>query len=154
MKKIKFLLALFLISAVASAQAVNFSGTWKINSEKSKLNYDFSLGPKQIVMVQKGNDLSVEKLTTLQSEDYTTNDNLTLDGKESVNTFWQDTQKKSTVAWSDDKKSLKITSKLTTDNGDVTIMEVYRMDGKNMILESSISSANGDMSEMMCYDKQ
>lgn len=155
MKKIKFLLAIFLISAVATAQVVNFSGTWKLNSSKSKLNDQFTMAPKELILTQKGNDLDVERHSSFQGQDFTTNDKFTLDGKECINPGWQDTQKKSTAVWSDDKKSLKITTKFPmNDGGEMIIFEVYNMDGSNMVIESSSSSSFGDMSETMVYDKQ
>jgi len=154
MKKIKILLATLLISSVAAAQVVNFSGSWKLNTSKSKLNTEFSFAPKTITLVQNGNNLNVEKLSTFDYQDYTTNDKLTLDGKECINPGWQDFQKKSTAVWSEDKKSLIITSKVSTDSDDIIIKEVYKMDGSNMVLESSLSSYNGEMSETIFYDKQ
>ncbi len=155
MKKIKFLLATFLISSVATAQVVNFSGTWKLNSSKSKLNEEFSMAPKELILTQKGNDLDVERHSSFQGQDFTTNDKFTLDGKECINPGWQDTQKKSTAVWSDDKKSLKITTKFPmNDGGEMIIVAVYKMDGSNMVIESSASSSFGDMAETMVYDKQ
>jgi hypothetical protein len=155
MKKIKFLIAAFLISAVATAQVVNFSGNWKLNSAKSKLNAEFSMAPKEIIVVQKGNDLNVEKHSSFQDQDFITNDKFTLDGKECINPGWQDSQKKSTVTWADDKKSLKISTKFPmNDGGEFTILEVYKIDGSNLLIESSASSSFGDMSESMVYDKQ
>ena len=154
MTKIKLLLATLLISSIATAQVVNFSGSWKLNNSKSELGYEFSLAPKQIILTQKGNELSVEKQHNFQDQDFTMNEKITLDGIECVNIWFQDTQKTSTAAWSDDKKSLIVTSKVSTDNDDIVFKEVYKMEGDNMVLESSLSSANGDMSETIYYDKQ
>jgi len=155
MKKIKFLLAALLISSVASAQAVNFSGSWKLNTAKSKLGTEFSMAPHDIILIQKGNDLSVEKHSNFQDQEFTTNDKFTLDGKECINTGWQDSQKKSTVTWSDDKKSLKVTTKLPMNDGtEILIIEVYKMDSNNMVIETSASSSYGDMAESQVYDKQ
>ena len=155
MKKIKFIIVALLVSSLAAAQTVNFSGTWKLNSSKSKLGTEFSMAPNSIVIVQKGNDLSVEKHSNFQDQEFTTNDKLTLDGKECINPGWQDSQKKSTVTVSEDKKSLKITTKFPMNDGnEITIIEVYKMEGSNMVIESSSSSSFGDMSETMVYDKQ
>jgi hypothetical protein len=155
MKKIKFLLAILLVTSVAAAQTVNFSGTWKLNSSKSKLGTEFSMAPNTIILAHKGNDLSVEKHSSFQDQEFTTNDKFTLDGKECINPGWQDSQKKSTVSWSDDKKSLKVTTKFPMNDGtEILIVEVYKMDGSNMVIESSTSSSYGDMSETMYYDKQ
>ncbi|MBA7513005.1 hypothetical protein ES705_05014 [subsurface metagenome] len=155
MKKIKFLLAIFLISAVATAQVVNFSGTWKLNSSKSKLNAEFSMAPNELILTQKDNDLDVERHSSFQGQDFTTNAKFTLDGKECINPGWQDTQTKSTAVWSDDKKSLKITIKFPMNDGSEMItVAVYKMDGSDLVIESSSSSSFGDMAETMVFDKQ
>jgi len=152
MKKVFFLFSALLISVLVSAQA-DFSGSWKLNSSKSKLGDQFSMAPKEIIIIQKGNDLSVERHSSFQDQDFTTNDKFTLDGKECVNTGWRDTQKKSTAAWTD-KNTLKITSKIPMrDSGEMTITEVYKMDAGNMVIESNASSSYGDFSETMVYDK-
>ncbi|HUX59043.1 MAG TPA: hypothetical protein VMV77_18880 [Bacteroidales bacterium] len=155
MKKIKFLAAALLISSVATAQVINFSGNWKLNNSKSTLNQEFSFAPNEVVIIQKGNDMSIEKHSSFQGEDFTTNDKITLDGKECINSGWQDAQKKSTAVWSDDKKSIKITSTIPMgDGGEMTIIEVYKLSESNMVIESSASSSYGDMSETIFFDKQ
>ena len=59
---------------------------------------------------------------------------------------------KSTAVWND--KTLKIVSKIPMrDSGEMTITEVYKMDGGNMVIETSASSSFGDFSETMVYDK-
>ncbi len=154
MKKIIFFLAAFALSLSSFAQAPDFSGSWKLNSGKSKLGDQFSMAPATIVIVQKGNDFSIEKVSDFGGQAFTITDKYTLDGKECLNTGWQDTQKKSSAVWSDDRKTLKVTSKLSIgDGGEMTIIEVYKMDGANMVIESSSSSSFGDMAETMAYDK-
>jgi hypothetical protein len=155
MKKSLLFVATLLISVSLSAQGVDFSGNWKLNSSKSKLNEQFSMAPKEIIIAQKGNDFNSEKHSSFQDQDFTIKDKYTLDGKECINPGWRDTQKKSTVAWSDDKNSLKITSKFPmNDGGEMTVIEIYKMDGVNLVIESSVSSSFGDMAETMVYDKQ
>jgi hypothetical protein len=153
MKKTLFFLAALMLSAAVVAQGLNFSGSWKLNSEKSKLNAEFSFAPKEVIITQAGNDLTVEKHSSFQDQDFVITDNLTLDGKECINPGFQDSQKKSTCTWSDDKTSLKIISKLPIGDGDMTITEVYKMDGGNMLIESLSSSSYGDLNETMVYDK-
>ena len=155
MKKVKILLVTLFISSVATAQVVNFSGSFKLNTPNSKLNQEFSLAPKEIIILQEGNNLDVEKHLSFQDQDYVTKDKFTLDGKECINPGWQETQKKSTAVWAEDKKSLKITSKIPmNDGGEPVIIEIYKMDGTNMVIESSATSSYGDMAETMVYDKQ
>jgi hypothetical protein len=64
-------------------------------------------------------------------------------------------QKKSTCAWSDDKASLNVVSKMSMgDGGDITITEVYKLDGGSLVIESKSSSSFGDMAEKMVFDKK
>lgn len=155
MKKIAFFLIAVSVTAFAAGQAPDFSGNWKLNTGKSKLGDQFSMAPYSIIIKQQGNDLNVEKHTTFQDQEFTTNDKFTLDGKECINAGFMDSQKKSTAVWSDDKTTLKITSKIPMgDGGEITIIEIYKMDGSNMVIESTSSSSFGDMSETMVYDRQ
>ena len=154
MKKILFLFAALIFSTAIMAQGPDFSGSWKLNGEKSKLNAEFSFAPKEIIITQAGNDMTVEKHSSFQDQEFVTNDKLTLDGKECTNPGFQDTQKKSTCNWSDDKTSLKVISKISIGDGDMTITEVYKMDAGSMIIESMASSSYGDMNETMVYEKK
>jgi hypothetical protein len=154
MKKISVLLATLLVSVWATAQP-DFSGTWKLNSSKSKLGTEFSMAPNEIIIAQTDNDFSVERHSSFQGQDFTISDTFTLDGKECINAGWQDTQKKSTAVWAEDKKSLKITTKIPMqDGGEMTIVEVYKMNNGDLVIESASSSSFGEMSETMVYDKQ
>ncbi len=153
MKKTLFLLTAVLFSVIATAQ-IDFSGSWKLNSSKSKLGDQFSMAAKTMIIAHKGNDMSVERHSEFQGQEFTISDKFTLDGKECINTGWMDTKKKSNAVWSDDKKSLKISSKVPMqDGGEVTIVEVFKMDGGSMVIESSASSSYGDMSETQVYEK-
>ena len=154
MKKSLFLFAALIFSTAIMAQGPDFSGSWKLNGEKSKLNAEFSFAPKEIIITQAGNDMTVEKHSSFQDQEFVTNDKLTLDGKECTNPGFQDTQKKSTCNWSDDKTSLKVISKISIGDGDMTITEVYKMDAGSMIIESMASSSFGDMNETMVYEKK
>jgi len=155
LKKILFIFTAILFSSVTIAQTADFSGSWKLNTEKSKLNAEFSFAPKEVIITQAGNDFTVEKHSSFQDQEYVTNDKLTLDGKECINAGFMDTQKKSTCVWSDDKTSLKIVSKMSVgDGGEMTITEVYKMNENNMVIESLASSSYGELNETMIYDKK
>jgi len=155
MKKILTICVALLFSAAAIAQVPDLGGKWKLNNEKSKLNADFSFAPKEIIITQSGNDMTVEKHSSFGDQEFTTTDKLTLDGKECINAGFQDTQKKSTAVWSDDKTSLKVVSKMNIgDGGEMTTTEVYKLNGNNLVLDSTASSSYGDLVETMVYDKQ
>ncbi len=154
MKKFFFLFLILWASLSIAAQEIDFSGNWKLNSGKSKLNAEFSFAPFQLIIAQKGNDLSVERHSEFQGESFTMTDKFTLDGKECVNTGYMETKKKSNATWSDDKKSLKITSKIVMDDGnEINITEIYKLDGANLVIDSSSTSSWGDMTETHVYDK-
>ncbi len=155
MKKSLFLLVVILISAFATANAADFSGKWKLNRANSKLNDQFTMAPNELIVVQNENELNLEKHSTFQNQDFITNDKFTLDGKECINKGWRDSQKKSTASWSDDKSSLKITTKIPMrDNGEMTIVEVYKLNGNTLVNESQGSSSFGEMKETYIFDKQ
>ena len=155
MKKFVYLFTLVIISSSGFGQTVDFSGTWKINKEKSELGQEFSMAPNEIILEQKENSLIVERHSTFQGEDFTFIDKLTLDGKECENKGWRDSVKKSTAIWADDNKILKVTSKIPMRDGEeMTIIQEYRMDGDNLSIETSASSSYGDMTELFVFDKQ
>lgn len=155
MKKTVAILAFLSISIILSAQGIDFTGTWKLNKEKSKLHEQFSMAPKEIIIVQKDNDLNVEKHSTFQERDFTIKDKFTLDGVECINPGWQYTQKKSTVVWADDKASLKITTKFPMgDNGEMTIVEIYKIEAGNFIVETKATSSFGEVAETQVFEKQ
>lgn len=123
MKKLLLVIVMAVATMAASAQA-NFSGSWKLNTSKSKLNDQWTMAPKSIDITQSGNQLGVDKHVTFQDNDFTISDKFTLDGKECINKGWRDTEKKSTVNWSDDKKSLHITTTFPMrDGGEMIIKE-------------------------------
>lgn len=154
MKKSSILILFFFIGLIASAQP-DLSGSWKINKESSKLNDQFSMAPEKIIINLNGNDLSIERHSNFQGNEFKTTDKLTLDGKECKNAGFMDTEKKSVVSLSDDKKAITVKSKIPMqDGGEMSIKEVYSIENGKLKLESSNSSSFGDMSETMVFDKQ
>jgi hypothetical protein len=154
MKKAFFLISAMIIMMAASAQT-DFTGSWKLNNSKSKLGDQFSMAPKEVIISQSGNDMTIEKHSEFQGQEFTSKDKLTLDGKECVNDGMMDTKKKSTAVWDDAKKTLKIISKIPMqDGGEFAITEVYKLDGGNFVCEMSATSSFGDMAETQVYDKK
>lgn len=155
MKQILYVLVFSLISISSMGIVVDFSGTWNLNKAKSTLNDQFSMAPKQIVLVQTSDGLVVEKHGSFQDQDYTISDKFTLDGKECINAGWMDTEKKSTAVWAADEKSLTITSKIPMqDGGDMTIVETYQTEENNLKIIVSVSSSYGDATETYLFEKQ
>lgn len=155
MKKILYLLVFSFITLSSMGAAPDFSGTWNLNKSKSTLNDQFSMAPNKVIMTQTADVLEVEKHSTWQEQEFTVKDKLTLDGKESINAGWQDTEKKSTAVWSDDQKVLTVTSKLALQDGnEMVIIETYQKEADQLKIMVSATSSFGDMSETYYFDKQ
>ena len=151
MKKLTFILTAILISTFTFAQT-DFSGTWKLNISKSELG-ERSFAPKELVITQKGNDLNIESHSEWQGQTVSQTNKYTLDGEECINVGFRDSEVISTTTWSDDKKVLTITSSIEMEDGEMTMEAIYKMDGENLVVESSFSSSFGDMSETQVFDK-
>ena len=152
MKKATLIIAAVMTATLAFAQT-NFSGTWSLNNEKSKLG-EPSFAPKGITIVQGENSLSIESHMDWQGQEMVTNEKFTLDGKECVNPGMMETQKKSVVTLSDDKTTLKIVSKIDFQDQTMTLTDVYKLENGALVQESSSSSSFGDMSETRVYNKK
>ncbi len=154
MKNLLPLVTLLLMTIVVCAQP-DFSGKWKLNKEKSTLNDQFSMAPTEISIVQNSTEISMEKKANFQDNEFIINDKFTLDGKECINEGMMDTKKKSTVAFSDDKKSMIISSKIPMQDGsEMEIKETYTLIDGIMVIESIASSSWGEMKEKMAFNKQ
>ena len=156
MKKFIYLLAFSMLSIATMGEGINFSGTWKLNNEKSILFEQFSLAPTQLIVIQTADTIMVEKHGNFQGTDYVTKEKFSLDGKECFNPgMMPDSKKTSTAAWSEDGKILTISTKMPTqDQGEATMKEVYRMEEPNLKIELSAASSMGEMSETYLLDKQ
>ncbi|NLX29239.1 MAG: hypothetical protein GXY59_09750 [Bacteroidales bacterium] len=148
-----FLIALMFTNA-AMAQTPDFSGTWKLNREKSKLGAEFSMAPQSMVLVQDAATLTVERHSEFQGQEFVIKDKFTLDGKECLNEGWQGTKKKSTATWSDDKKVLTIKSAIPMEGaGEISITEKYALTEGALSVVSTSSSDWGTNSETYVFDK-
>jgi hypothetical protein len=155
LRRITFIFFFFISATVISGQVVDFSGSWKLNPSKSKLNEQFSMAPKELILVQSGNTLSVERHSEFQDQKFTIKDKFTLDGQECINDGWQGSKKKSVAAWSEDKKALVIKTKFPLENGgEMSISETYKLDSSVLSIETSATSDWGTSSETYVFDKQ
>jgi len=156
MKKLLYFIAFTMVSMAGMGQVSDFSGTWKLNSEKSTLFEQFSLAPSQLILTQTADSLTVEKHGNFQGTDYVTKDKFSLDGKECFNQgMMPDSKKTSTAVWSEDGKTLTISSKVPTqDGGEATVREVYLMVENNLKLELNAASSMGEMAEIYLLDKE
>jgi hypothetical protein len=149
------LAAIMLSGLTVFAQGkVDFSGKWKINESKSKFNEQYSSHPESVTITQSGNNMTVERVSSMQGQSMTFTDQYTLDGKECKNAGFRNTESISTANWADDGKSLIIKSKVPMDNGDMTMDRKIRMDGDNLILDFTAKGPWGESAETWVFDKQ
>jgi hypothetical protein len=155
----------FMVPAMTNAQAgkTNFSGTWAMNSDKSKLpegnQGGMRMGGGDMVITQAGNTLTVERTRTgRDGQAMKTSSKYTLDGKVTVNTT-QRGESKSTATWSADGKSLTISTTMTFDmNGESREMkstEVWSLTNPNTLsVASTREGRNGEVKMTLVYDKK
>jgi hypothetical protein len=153
---------ILLTSAIPSGTvAVNFSGEWKLNEQKSELGeFGERFAPKKLKVDAKTDSMSCERTLTSQSgEEVKSIIKLTFDGKETEGIAFGNSKRKSTAKWSDDGQSLLVNSTIFFDqNGQTTeikVNEVWKLtdNGNSLAIESNSSSSFGDNSMKLVYDK-
>lgn len=150
-----FLFILILFVSAVNGQTPDFSGKWKINSTKSKLNEQFSMAPKSLVLTQSDKVLTVERHGVFQDQEYTTTSKLNLDGSESVNIGMMETKITSVATWSEDKTTLTVKTKIPMEGGgEFKITEIYKMSGPDLSIETSSVSDFGNSQETYVFEKE
>jgi hypothetical protein len=164
MKKISFLVAgafTCLLTAAAIIHAVNFSGEWTLNKEKSVLgDFGENIAPKKITVNSTDNSVAIERLSpSMGGEDYTMKETLTFDGKQTESVMFGNNKKKSTAKWSADGQSMLVSSIINFDNNgemmEIKQEEVWKLtpDGK-LSVESTSNSSFGTLEMKLVYDKK
>ena len=154
MKNLLFFAAILLVGLTVSAQT-DFSGKWKLNKSTSVLNQEFTMAPGEIIIAQNGNEFKVERHASFQGNEFTINDKFTLDGKECINDGWADSKKKSTAIWGEGEKMLTITTKFPMrDSGEMTVDEIFSLDGTSLVIKTKASSSYGVVEEKQVFDKE
>src|SRR5471030_1457026 len=93
--------------------AANFSGNWTMNESKSNVGgVRFNMVGMKLDVTQSDNLLTIVRHTQGPNGENNVTEKVTLDGKESQNTVFGTTVKKSTAKWSDDGSSLVVSSSI------------------------------------------
>ena len=119
------------VTILSAADHPNFSGTWKMDGERS----DFGQVPKPASFIRKveHEDPKIHVVTTFATPDgeAVTDVRYTTDGKENLNTVrggdWT-----STMVW--DGTSLDLTSKRTLNGAEVSTKERWTLTSKGKVL--------------------
>jgi len=157
-----FFLALYMqpCNSMPLAKKAKFTGNWTLNESKSDFGeYGRYMAANKLVIIQKGKKLSIERFSTNPSgQDYNIMENYTLDGKECVNPFFAEFNKKSTVNWSDDKQTLTFNSILEFEwegqEMKINTIEIYSLedDRKTLVIKNTSITDYGDMIVKFVYD--
>jgi hypothetical protein len=139
--------------AVLAADKPDFSGTWKLNVDKS----DFGPMPKperaEYVIVHKEPELNV-KSTAVGSMGEVTNDvKIVTDGTEFTNTMRDGQVVKGTAKW--DGKVLVIRQTLDVQGTTVTFVQKWSLsdDGKTITQDLNISTEQGELVQKAVLEK-
>lgn len=147
------LIGLFFLSFSGVFAQADFSGSWAFNQSKSKLGGGTDgpgggpggpMAATALVVAQDTKLLTVDQtMAGRDGEEIKMSGKYNLDGTESTNTFFMDMQRKSTLTWSADKKSITIASTMVMDRGGETRemkeTETWSIsdDGKTLFIEST-----------------
>jgi hypothetical protein len=140
----------------------DFSGTWKLNENKSELGQFGARGvPSKIVIEQKADGISLTKTaTSFQGEESTGTELLSFDGKESESLFLGTSKKKSALKWLADGKEMVISSNIAFEMQgqtiDISSVENWSLsaDGKTISVSSKINTPQGEIATKSVFDKQ
>jgi hypothetical protein len=140
----------------------NFSGSWALNEGKSELGQFGTRGAaSKLVIDQKAETIGIDRTASnFQGETVTSTENLGFDGKEVENTFLGAAKKKSSMKWATDQQSFTVNYNIVFGQGDRTFelkgTETWTIsaDGKTLTIANAGSTAQGEFSTKMVYDKQ
>jgi hypothetical protein len=149
--------ALFVCLAAGSVAAVaadkpDFSGNWKLNTEKS----DFGPMPKpqkvEYVIAHKDPQLSVKSTAVTQTGEVSNEVKMTTDGKEFTNTL-HGQEIKGTAKW--EGQVLIVTQKIDMQGTELVVVQKWTMadDGKSISQEVTFSGPQGELKQTAVLDK-
>jgi hypothetical protein len=160
-KKMLALLALPAILFSFSVAPINFSGSWSLNEGKSELGQFGGRGAASKMLVdQKADAVSITKTITSFNGDPATSTEVLTEGKESETIVFGAAKKKSTLKWAADGQGFSISYSIAFDrNGqsfELRGVETWSLgaDGKTLIMQTALTTPQGDVSTKAVYDKQ
>jgi hypothetical protein len=156
-----FLFLLLLGMYLYAGDVTNYSGTWILDESKMEAGDG---GPRmaasKLTITQDEKQVTIERFISSQFRgDFTSTENVTLDGKETNNTT-DFGDRKMTATWSDDKKVLTIKSVLEMNrNGQSFQMnstEIWTLmeEGKVLKVDQTRMSPRGERKSVLYYNKE
>jgi hypothetical protein len=145
----------------AQAQKPDFSGTWKLDKEKSEVGNEERNGRfrggmfDSLVIEHKDPELIIRRKMTLPSgEERTLESKYTTDGKDNTNEGFRGMTSKSKTHWEGGK--LITESTMETPRGTMETKEVRSLsaDGKTMTVETTTKGGPREGTRKLVFDKQ
>ena len=155
----RILVLILLVSVPMTGMAqkkTDFTGNWKLNRQESKLNPERSFAPHQINIAQDGTSINLEIMNNFQGNPVTRNEKVMLDGSESRNPGWRDTETVSVATWEDGGKKLTIVTTMETMNGGtMKITRKLSKENGSLFIQNSLEGGRGDSPpETWVFDKE
>jgi hypothetical protein len=143
------------VSFSGLAQHPDFSGKWKLNESKSKRG-EYSFAPSEITIAQEGNQMTTTRVNEFQGNVMERTSSYMLDGTDSKNEGFQDSEIITVASWQEDGNSLKMVTSFEMQNGgELTITAIYKMDGANLVINNAMEGGPGQGEpETWIFDKQ
>lgn len=131
----------------------NFSGTWKLNVEKSE--YGPMPAPTSMVdkIAHEDPSLKINRTQVGQQGELNYDLNFTTDGKESSNTI-RGNAMKSTVNW--EGETLVFDTKFSIQDNEITFKDKWNVspDGKTITINRHAASPQGEIDQKLVMEKQ
>ena len=164
MKKFLFSLlapAVVLLSFTSMPDRVSFSGDWKLNEGKSELGeFGGRFAARAIKVDQKQDAITIARTTPAFNggDPVTTTLVLTYDGKETESTGFNNSKRKTTAKWSDDRQTLTVITRTAIERDGQTsefkTTETWTLTKEGSLSVVSVSSSpRGDNTVKAMYDK-
>jgi hypothetical protein len=152
------ILTLFVATAAAAQDTrPNFSGTWKLDVDKS--DFGPAPPPESMVLVIEHADPNLKSSSTQKSAqgELTNTRTLTTDGKDNVNkirTMAGDQDVKSTSTWNGTK--LDTMYRLDVQGLTLDVVDSWGLseDGKILTISRDLKTSQGDFTQKMVFNKQ
>ncbi len=147
------MIPLLLAAALAAQAAANYTGEWKLNTGRSNFGPMPAPDKQTLKVAHKEPSLEVILDSAGAQGEFRTEFKYTTDGKECENDF-RGIPIKSMLKWEGDV--LQISSKGNFGGSDVTFVDKWKLseDGKLLTVDRRLSGAQGDLDQVMFYEKQ
>ena len=155
---VRFLLILLFMLSVSGLHAqspTDFSGQWTFDISKSKPGEGGTFGSSDIThnISQDLSSITIEEI--IGKEGVPIVDKFDLDGKETIEKKDYGTTKKSAV-WSQDKKTLTLTTIMTIDGKDYRSDDLYKLSDNGLVLtvQSVSKIPTGESTTVWVYNRK